>query len=74
MELCVKGKVSQNLECEIHKVIGRLVGDRSLSSLYSFCNDGGSDLNGIIMVFVKVIIRRWNLRIPAPDRSPALYT
>jgi hypothetical protein len=27
MELCVKGKVSQNLVCEIHKVIGRLVGD-----------------------------------------------
>ncbi len=28
MELCVKGKVSQDLVCEIHKVIGRLVGDR----------------------------------------------
>ena len=28
LELCVKGKVSQVLVCGIHKVIGRLVGDR----------------------------------------------
>ncbi len=27
MELCVKGKVLQDLVCEIHKVIERLVGD-----------------------------------------------
>ncbi len=29
MELCVKGKVSQNLVCEIHEVIRRLVEDRA---------------------------------------------
>ena len=31
-------------------------------------------LNRIIRIFVEVILRRWDLRIPGPDRSSALYT
>ena len=43
---------------------------RSRTSLKS----GGISLNRIIRIFVEVILRRWDLRIPGPDRAPLRYT